>query len=73
MCVAQGLGLGRGGASGPFIRCGHLALCSRAARPTPPGRLLGLSGQVGGGKGEWLPSPPQTSRTPLQKFLEVWS
>lgn len=44
----------------------HLPAGCMAWAPT-----AAVGGQVGGWKGKWLPSPPQTSRTPLQRFLEV--
>lgn len=34
---------------------------------------VAAGGQVGGGKGKWPPRLLQTSRTPLQKFLEAQS
>lgn len=79
ICIAQGLGLGRGGAECPFIWRGHrLRVLELHSSHLPAGCMAwsqsaAAGGQVGGGKGKWLPSPPQTSRTPLQKFLEARS
>lgn len=45
----------------PHLPAGHTSWAPAAA----------VGGQVGGGKGKWPAGPPQTSQTPLQRFLEV--
>lgn len=69
----RGSGLGQGGTQRPLYLGWASGSSAGAAQPTPsawPG-LPAVGGQVGGGKGKWPPSPPQTSRTPLQRFLEA--
>lgn len=75
-CTRAGLGLRRhlvAPLSGAGIRPGVLELHNPhlpAGRTSWAGAVA-VGGQVGGGKGEVPPSPPQTSWTPSQRFLEV--
>lgn len=75
-CTRVGLGLRRhllAPLSGVGIRLGVLELHSPhlSAGHTSWAPAAAVGGQVGGGKGKWPASPPQTSRTPSQRFLEV--